>query len=86
MKKARLVPLYFEEVNEREVQETALQMEKLQELYGDVAEFLPAVKVGDPLPEADAIVFPKMIFAAFRHDDGIGMQQSTFVQQRKLSG
>ena len=71
MKKARLVPLYFEEVNEREVQETAVQMEKLQELYGDVAEFLPAVKVGDPLPEADAIVFPKMIFAAFRHDEAL---------------
>lgn len=69
MKKARLVPLYFEEVNEREVQETAVQMEKLQEFYGDVAEFLEPVKVGDPLPEADAIVFPKMIFAAFRHDE-----------------
>lgn len=69
MKKARLVPLYFEEVNEREVQETAVQMEKLRGYYGDVAEFLEPVKVGDPLPEADAIVFPKMIFAAFRHDE-----------------
>lgn len=69
MKKARLVPLFFDEVNEREVQETAVQMEKLREYYGDVAEFLDPVKVGDPLPEADAIVFPKMIFAAFRHDE-----------------
>lgn len=70
--KTRLVPLYFEEVNERETAETAAQMEKLQEYYGDVAEFLPAVRVGDPLPrEADAIVFPKMIFAAFRHDDAL---------------
>ena len=68
--KARLVPLYFEEVNERETAETAAQMEKLLEYYGDSAEFLPAVRVGEPLPaEADAIVFPKMIFAAFRHDE-----------------
>ena len=44
-------------------------MEKLHALYDDVADFLEPVKVGDPLPEADAIVFPKMIFAAFRHDE-----------------
>lgn len=25
--------------------------------------------MGDPIPEADAIVFPQLIFAAFRHDD-----------------
>lgn len=67
--KAVLVPLYFEEINEREEKEYAGQMELLQELYGDTASFLPRIRVGDPLPEcADAIVFPQMIFAAFRHD------------------
>ncbi len=68
--KARLVPVLFAEANEREMNETREQMEKLQGFYGEVAEFLPAITVGDPLPaDADAIVFPKMIFAAFRHDE-----------------
>ena len=68
MKKAKLLPLYFEESNERERSEYAEQMERLAGFYGDVAEFLPPVKVGDALTEADAIVFPQMIYAAFRHD------------------
>lgn len=67
--KVRLVPLYFAEANERERQEFKDQMARLREYYGDVAEFLPEVCVGDPLPEADAIVFPQLIFAAFRHNE-----------------
>ena len=67
--KAKLVPLYFAEANEREQQEYREQMTRLAEFYGDVAEFLPPVRVGDPLPAADAVVFPQMIFAAFRHDE-----------------
>lgn len=68
--KAKVVPVVFAEMNDREVQETAMQMEKLHGFYDEVAEFLPQITVGDPIPdEADAIIFPKMIFAAFRHDD-----------------
>ena len=67
--KVRLVPLYFSEANDRERQEFADQMVRLKESYGDVAEFLPEVCVGDPIPEADAILFPQLIFAAFRHND-----------------
>ena len=67
--KVRLVPLYFAEANDRERQEFAAQMTRLRELYGDVAEFLPEVCVGDPIPDADAILFPQLIFAAFRHND-----------------
>lgn len=67
--KVRLVPLYFAEANEREQQEFADQMKRLKEYYGDVAEFLPKVRVGDQVPDADAILFPQLIFAAFRHDD-----------------
>ena len=67
--KARVVPVYFSELNEREVKETEVQMTKLQELYGDVAEFLPGITLGEALPQATAIIFPKMIFAAFRHDE-----------------
>ncbi len=67
--KTRLVPLYFSEANDRERQEFAAQMTRLREFYGEVAEFLPEVCVGDPIPEADAILFPQLIFAAFRHND-----------------
>ena len=67
--KACLVPVRFPEINERERAEFDEQMERLQEFYGDVAEFLPPVELGDPLPQADAVLFPQMIFAAFRHDD-----------------
>ena len=69
MKKAKLLPLYFEETNAREIGEMEEQMRHLRDHYGDVAEFLEPVAVGSPMPEADALVFPKMIFAAFRHDD-----------------
>ena len=68
--KVRLLPLKFAEINEREAGEYDAQMKVLHELYGDVAEFLPPVTVGEaPSGEADAIVFPQMIFAAFRHNE-----------------
>ena len=67
--KARLVPVYFSEANEREQKEFRQQMERLHDFYGDVAEFLPAVCLGDKMPEADAVLFPQLIFAAFRHND-----------------
>lgn len=66
--KVRLVPLFFEEANDRERGEFQEQMKRLNEFYGDVAEFLPPVQVGDPLPEADAVLFPQLIYAAFRHN------------------
>lgn len=66
----RLAPLYFTERNEREQGEYAQQLERLRDFYGDVAEFLPPVAVGEALPDgADAIVFPQLIFAAFRHNE-----------------
>ena len=43
--KAKVVPLKFKEINEREEGEYYDQLAKLNEIYGDVAEFLdPAVK------------------------------------------
>ena len=66
----KLAPLYFVERNEREEREYAEQMDRLREFYGGAAEFLAPVAVGEPVPaDADAIVFPQMIFAAFRHDE-----------------
>ncbi len=67
--KVRLVPVYFSEANEREQKEFQQQMERLHGFYSDVAEFLPPVCLGEKLPEADAVLFPQLIFAAFRHND-----------------
>lgn len=65
--KAMLAPVYFRAINEREQGEFARQLDVLKELYGDVAEFLEPVAVGEAIADqADAIVFPQMIFEAFR--------------------
>lgn len=70
MLKAKIQPVYFEEINDREKNEYAAQMECLHRYYDDVAEFLPPVRLGEPIPEeADVVGLPQMIFAAFRHDD-----------------
>lgn len=74
--RAKLAPLIFAEINEREQKEYDAQLSLLKEMYREEAEFLTPVVVGETLPEeADAVVFPQMIFAAFRHDEelkGIG--------------
>lgn len=68
--KARLIPWMFEEMNERERGEYEEQMKRLKELYGDVAQFEEPVMAGEVIPKGvDAVVFPQMIFAAFRHDE-----------------
>lgn len=68
--KARLVPVFFAEANERERGEFEEQITRLSEYYGDVAELLQPVCVGEAIPqEADAVLFPQLIFAAFRHDE-----------------
>jgi hypothetical protein len=69
MKKAKLIPLYFSAANEREIGEFYTQLNNIKILYGDAAEILAPACVGDPLPEADAIVFPQLIGAAFGDAD-----------------
>ena len=65
--KAILAPIYFPATNVRERGEFQDQMKVLKEMYGDVAEFLEPVAAGETVSaEADAIVFPQMIFEAFR--------------------
>jgi len=64
--KACIAILYFDNINEREKEELSAQCKVLEELYGDVAEFLAPIMVGSPLPkEADAIVFPQLVGQAF---------------------
>lgn len=79
MKKARCVPLWFEAANERERGEFREQLARLEEFYGDVAEFLEPVCVGDPLPEADAVVFPQLIGAAFKEREKLKAYDLPFV-------
>lgn len=65
--KVRVVPLRFSEANEREQKEFAEQLERLKDFYGEAADILDPVFVGEKLPEADAIIFPQLIGAAYRH-------------------
>lgn len=64
--KTKLLPIYFNEANERERGEFEQQMQNLQKLYGEEAEFLPAVPISECSCEgADAVLFPQMIGAIF---------------------
>jgi len=69
--KARLLPLYFAAANDREKGEFEQQIGRLKEFYGDVAEFLEPVCVGQKIPAADAVVFPQLIGAAFKEADNL---------------
>lgn len=67
--KAQVIPLYFNEMNEREKQEFTDQLARLNDYYGNVVTFLEPAPVGPSISElkADAFVFPLLTFAAFRH-------------------
>jgi len=67
--KAKLVPMIFREANEREKGEYREQLERLKEIYGNEAEFLGTVKVGETVPPCDAILFPQMIGAGYHYRD-----------------
>lgn len=61
--KAKLVPVKFAEINEREQEEFEEQLAVLAEMYRDTADFLKPVVLGEALPEeADLILFPQLIF------------------------
>lgn len=58
--------LYFKSINDREKDELAVQCKALEGFYGDLVEFLPPIPVGSALPaDADAVVFPQLVGAAF---------------------
>lgn len=67
-----LVPVYFKDINDRERGEFAEQIERIKDMYSDVATLLDPVEVGSEIPkQADAIVFPQLVGAAFREVDGL---------------
>ncbi len=61
--KAKLAVAYF---RESKTDRFEIQTEHLRELLSDVAELLPPVALGDPLPECDAVVFPEIVGEAYR--------------------
>ncbi len=67
--RAKVVPIRFKEINARELGEYKQQLEILNAIYGDVAEFMDTVVAGDSIPECDAIVFPQLIGAAYHYKD-----------------
>ncbi|MHA1937795.1 MAG: hypothetical protein ACW97O_06245, partial [Candidatus Thorarchaeota archaeon] len=64
--KARLVPVYFVEGRDTDFD---LQLERLKELLADQAEFLESLPLGDPLPEAEAVIFPQFLGEAYHKVD-----------------
>ena len=77
--KAKMQPLYFAEANERERGEFNQQLGILKEMYGEEAEFLEPLCVGEDIPESDAIVFPQLIGAAFKHVEDLKKIDKPFV-------
>ncbi len=64
--KARVVPLYFK-IGRNEDFDTQLNL--LKEILAEDVEFLPEVGFGDPIPEADAVLFPQILGEAYRQLD-----------------
>ena len=60
--KTRLVPIYFKSKDE----EFDKQLDNLQKLLVEEAEFLKPVELGQPLPPAEAAVFPQFLGEAYR--------------------
>ncbi|MEJ2447549.1 MAG: hypothetical protein P8Y37_06355 [Anaerolineales bacterium] len=63
---AKVVPLYFKEGRD---QDFDTQLNLLKELLVDDIEFLPEVALGEPIPEADAVLFPQILGEAYRQLD-----------------
>jgi hypothetical protein len=64
--KPTLVPLYFDPGRDDDFDRKVVA---LNELLGDRAEILAPVPLGNPLPEADAVVFPQLLGEAYRRVD-----------------
>jgi len=63
---AQVVPLYFREGRDEDFD---TQLDLLKEILEGDVEFLPEVALGDPIPEADAVLFPQILGEAYRQLD-----------------
>ena len=66
--KARLVPMAFDGAGSASAAQTAA----LRALLAEEAEILEPVRLGEPLPDADAVLFPELVGNAYRHAAEIG--------------
>lgn len=64
--KARLVPLYFSSGKDSEFDK---QLQALRKLLSSQTDILEPVRLGDPLPPADAVLFPQILGEAYRRLD-----------------
>jgi hypothetical protein len=64
--RAKVVPLYFKQGRD---QDFDTQLNLLTEILADYVEFLPEVGFGDPIPDADAVLFPQILGEAYRQLD-----------------
>jgi hypothetical protein len=62
--KTQLVPVYLTSPDD---QELTAQLGRLRVLLAGVADILPPVALGAPLPPADAVLFPQLTGEAYRH-------------------
>ena len=60
--KARLVPVYFVQGRDADFD---LQLARLKDLLGEQAVFLDPHPLGEPLPEAEAVIFPQFLGEAY---------------------
>ncbi len=63
---AQVVPLYFREGRDEDFDK---QLSLLKDLLVNDVEFLPEVALGDPIPKADAVLFPQILGEAYRQLD-----------------
>ena len=61
--KTRLVPVYFDPGRDSGFDD---QVNTLRNLLAEEAEILAPVALGDPIPDAEAVVFPQMLGEAYR--------------------
>ena len=64
--KTRVVPLQFASVEDKEFHRI---LDALKEIYREEVEFLDPVSVGDPVPEADAVLFPVLWVEVYKEID-----------------
>lgn len=68
MTPARLVPLYLNEAPDADL---TAQLGHLRTLLAEEAQLLEPLPLGAPLPDADAVVFPQLLGAAYRKIEDI---------------
>jgi len=70
--KITLAVLYFKSIDAEEKQTLETQCKILQSMYGEEAEFLAPIPVGEQIPEeADAVLFPQLVGEAFTQKDAL---------------